>query len=151
MAKKIKTIAFTDKAEKNLKLLMTDMQVHSASEVIRYAIDYLCVCRSLLPRESLRTYDKSMAAESHDKNQIFRQLEILSLQISQHNNRLDDIYRMCYEVRDGVNSQCKFMDPPFASADNGMNNYEPSGAIKASRDNYNTKMRNLAIDKANRR
>lgn len=151
MAKKVKTIVFSEKAEHNLRLLMKDMQVHSASEVIRYSIEYLCVCRNLLPRDSLTNYEIGMAAESHSQDQLFRQLEILSLQISQHNNRLSDIYRMCYEVRDGVNSQCKFMDTPFASADNGMSNYDPSNAIQDSRENYNTKMRNLAIDKANRK
>lgn len=50
MPKKLKTFSFSDTAEKNLSLLMSDLEIHSASECIRYLIDAECVRRGLIKR-----------------------------------------------------------------------------------------------------
>ena len=48
MPKKLKTFSFSDTAERNLSLLMSDLEIHSASECIRYLIDAECVRRGLI-------------------------------------------------------------------------------------------------------
>ena len=125
MPKKLKTFSFSDTAEKNLSLLMSDLEIHSASECIRYLIDAECVRRGLI--------------------------QMVSIQMAKYNNRIEDIYKMCYEVRDGVNSQCNFMDAPFTSADTMVEGAAVSKAVQGSCETYEARMRRLSVDKANRR
>lgn len=53
MPKKLKTFSFSDTAEKNLSLLMSDLEIHSASECIRYLIDAECVRRGLIKKDTM--------------------------------------------------------------------------------------------------
>ena len=53
MPKELKTFSFSDTAEKNLSLLMSDLEIHSASECIRYLIDAECVRRGLIKKDAM--------------------------------------------------------------------------------------------------
>lgn len=151
MAKKIKTITFSEDAEKHLSLLMSDLGIHSASECIRYAIDMACVTRGLISKNTLSEYTDNVAKSLKDRGDVISEIEMVSIQMARHNTTIDDIYKMCYEIRDGINSLSNFMDAPFTSADTQANDPAVSKAIQGSRDSYNAKMRLLSVDKANRR
>ncbi len=66
---------------------------------------------------------------------------MVSIQMAKYNNRIEDIYKMCYEVRDGVNSQCNFMDAPFTSADTMVEGAAVSKAVQGSCETYEARMR----------
>lgn len=76
---------------------------------------------------------------------------MVSIQMAKYNNRIEDIYKMCYDIRDGVNSQCNFMDAPFTSADTMVEGAAVSKAVQGSCETYEARMRRLSVDKANRR
>lgn len=147
MPKKLKTFSFSDTAEKNLSLLMSDLEIHSASECIRYLIDAECIRRGLIKKDAM---SENFGAVK-DKDDLLREIQMVSIQMAKYNNRIEDIYKMCYEVRDGVNSQCNFMDAPFTSADTMVEGAAVSKAVQGSCETYEARMRRLSVDKANRR
>ena len=157
MPKKLKTFSFSDTAEKNLSLLMSDLEIHSASECIRYLIDAECVRRGLIKKDTMSEKfsagkrDRSNANAVKDKDDLLREIQMVSIQMAKYNNRIEDIYKMCYEVRDGVNYQCNFMDAPFTSADTMVEGAAVSKAVQGSCETYEARMRRLSVDKANRR
>lgn len=95
--------------------------------------------------------DRSNANAVKDKDDLLREIQMVSIQMAKYNNRIEDIYKMCYEVRDGVNSQCNFMDVPFTSADTMVEGAAVSKAVQGSCETYEARMRRLSVDKANRR
>ena len=101
MPKKLKTFSFSDTAERNLSLLMSDLEIHSASECIRYLIDAECVRRGLIKKDAMSENfgagkgDRSNANAVKDKDDLLREIQMVSIQMAKYNNRIEDIYKMC--------------------------------------------------------
>ena len=88
MPKKLKTFSFSDTAERNLSLLMSDLEIHSASECIRYLIDAECVRRGLIKKDAMSENfgagkgDRSNANSVKDKDDRLREIQMVSIQMA---------------------------------------------------------------------
>ena len=143
-----KTFSFNVASLKLLDMLCSEKNISNQSELLRILIAEEAVRYGLINSTDLSEF---RPAENKDnRSELLHSISNIETMLSKMQLRLGDIETMTYQTRDGMNSYLNFVDldaGSYSSAEPDSQRLNP--IIKRAEDTYNTKKRQLAINKAN--
>lgn len=148
MAQIRKTFSLDEKTCELIELVMADKNITNSSELIRLLVaEESLRCGIIRSTQELNVPDTNFRQQKSDVMTKLEKLENLLLKMQHKTN---DTEKMCYEIRDGVNTYLNFIQADNVdSADADIPNANIHNSIKQATFNFDDKMRNLSIGKSN--
>lgn len=148
MAQIRKTFSLDERTCELIELVMADKNITNSSELIRLLVaEESLRCGIIRSTQELNVPDTNFRQQKSDVMTKLEKLENLLLKMQHKTN---DTEKMCYEIRDGVNTYLNFIQADNVdSADADIPNANIHNSIKQATFNFDDKMRNLSIGKSN--
>jgi hypothetical protein len=143
-----KTYSLDEQTVKLIEMLAAERDTDNTSELIRLLVaEESLRCGLIDSTKELNVPDVNYRQKKSD---TLTKLDKLEVSQTKMQHKVNDTTMMCYEIRDAVNTILNFLNADNAdSADRNISEENIHECIAQAENNYNDKLRKLAIGKSN--